>query len=80
MVQYTKTERVCCPAQKLLEGEVQSVTSDSLIVMKLCDRWDARRLSTLHSYEIVNTGKCDWKTEQPVVKPKCILITAVNWV
>jgi hypothetical protein len=68
-----KTERVCHPSQKLLEGEVQSVTSDSLIVKKLCDRWDVRRLSTLHSDEIVNTGKCDWKTEQPIIKPKCIV-------
>jgi hypothetical protein len=30
-------------------------------------------LSTLHSDEIVNTGKYDWKTEQPIMKLKCIV-------
>jgi hypothetical protein len=51
-------------SQKLLAGEVQSMTSDSLMVMTWCDRRDVRVLSTLHSDEIVNTGKRDWKTKK----------------
>jgi hypothetical protein len=49
-------------SQKLLAGEIRSVTSGSLMVMKWCDSRDVRMLSTLHSDEIVNTGKRDWKT------------------
>jgi hypothetical protein len=60
-------------SRKLLAGEVQSVTSDSLMAIKWCDRRDVRMLSTLHSDEIVNTGKRDWKTKEPIMKPKCIV-------
>jgi hypothetical protein len=60
-------------SQKLLKGEVQSVTSDLFMAMKWHDRQDVRMLSTLHSDEIVNTGKHDWKTKQPIMKPKCIV-------
>jgi hypothetical protein len=30
-------------------------------------------LSTLHSDEIMNSGKHDWKSKQPIMKPKCIV-------
>lgn len=59
------------PSQKLLVCEIQAVTSDSLMTMKWCDRQDVRMLFTLHSDEIVNTGKHDWKTKQSIMKPKC---------
>jgi hypothetical protein len=50
------------------------MTSDSLVAMKWCDRWDIRLLSTLHSDENTNTGKCDWKkNKKPIPKPKCIM-------
>jgi hypothetical protein len=60
-------------SQNLLTGEVQSVTSDSLVAMKWCDRQDVRMLSTLHSDEIGNTGKCERKTRELVMKPKCMV-------
>jgi hypothetical protein len=43
------------------------------MAMKWCDRRDVRMLSTLHSDEIVNTGKRDWKTKEPTMKPKYIV-------
>jgi hypothetical protein len=45
------------------------------MAMKWCDRQDARMFSTLHSDEIGNTGKCERKTKEPVMKPKC----TVDW-
>jgi hypothetical protein len=36
------------------------------MTMKWCGRWNVRMLSTLHSDDIVKTGKPDWK-------PKCIV-------
>jgi hypothetical protein len=48
-------------SQKLLAGEIQSVTSDSLVAMKWCDKQDVRMLSILHSDEIMNTRKLEGK-------------------
>jgi hypothetical protein len=39
--------------------------------MKQCGCWVLRKVPTLHSDETVNTGKCDWKTKQLNMKPKC---------
>jgi hypothetical protein len=61
-------------SQKLLAGEVQSVTNDLLMTMKWCDRLDVRMLSTLHSHETVNTGKREWKTKQLIMKLKSIVV------
>jgi hypothetical protein len=58
-------------SQKLFAGEVQTEGRDSLMAIKWCDRQDVRMLSTFHSDKNVNTGKCDWKTKQPIMKPKC---------
>lgn len=57
---------VCSP------GEVQSITSDSLMIMKWCDRWDVRMHSTLHSYEAEYWKLC-LQNKKPIVKAKHIV-------
>jgi hypothetical protein len=49
------------------------MASDSLMAMKWCVRRDGRMLPILHSDEIVNNGKRDWKTKQPIMKQKYIV-------
>jgi hypothetical protein len=71
-------------SEKLLSGEVLKVSSYSLKTMMLCDRWDVRMLSTLHSDEIVNNEKGDWRTEKLTMKPKYVVdyscqMGAVGW-
>jgi hypothetical protein len=61
------------------------MTSDSLVAMKWCDRQVVRMLSALHSGEIVNNGKCDWKTKQLIMKLKFIAdysykMGAADWI
>jgi hypothetical protein len=60
-------------SQRLLAGQVQKKNIDLLVAMKWCDRKDIKMLSALHSDEIVNNGKCDWKTKQLIMKLKCIV-------
>jgi hypothetical protein len=43
------------------------------MAVQWCDRRDARTLSTLHSDKIMNSGKHDWKSKQPIMKLKCIV-------
>jgi hypothetical protein len=79
VVQYAETEKVYHPSQKLLAGEVQAVTSDSLISMKWCVRQDVGTFSTLHPNEIMNIGKCELKTKDPIMKPKCTVHYSWKW-
>jgi hypothetical protein len=52
-VTVRRNRRVCYLFQKLLAGEVQQVTSNSLQPLS-SDTWDVRMLPTLHSDETVN--------------------------
>ena len=58
---------------KLKKGDVVRRSSDKgLLALVWRDKKDVRMLSTMHTAELVNTGKVN-RDGEPIMKPKCVL-------
>nr|XP_046473271.1 piggyBac transposable element-derived protein 4-like [Neodiprion pinetum] len=59
--------------RKLEKGEVDFRTSSNLLALKWRDKTDVLMLSTFHTSEFISTGKRNYRTQEIVYKPKCIV-------
>lgn len=59
--------------KKLNRGEIEFRTSNNLLALKWRDKKDVFMLSTFHNNEFVSTGKKNYKTQEFINKPKCIV-------
>lgn len=59
-------------AKKLKQGEVDSYHTNAVLALKWRDKRDVHMLSTMHSAEIAEAEKVDWKTGEKK-RPKCVL-------
>ena len=59
--------------RKLNKGQVVSFHEDNLVVCKWKDKRDILMISTITSSELVKTGKKDTKTQNDIMKPKCVV-------
>lgn len=68
-----KTRKGMAKFNKLKKGEMKAQHRGPLLALKWCDKREVHMLTTLHDDSMDMTGKVDWKTRQPIMKPKCVL-------
>ena len=59
--------------KKLKKGEIDFRTSSNMLALKWRDKRDVFMLSTFHNSEFICTGKKNYKTQEFIRKPKCIV-------
>jgi len=59
--------------KKLKKGEIDFRTTSNLLALKWRDKRDVFMLSTFHNSEFICTGKKNYKTQEFIRKPKCIV-------
>lgn len=59
--------------KKLKKGETEVKSNSPLLALKWCDRRDVHMLTTMHDDSFGPTGKTNFRTGEPIMKPKCIL-------
>ncbi|KAI4480732.1 hypothetical protein M0802_014124 [Mischocyttarus mexicanus] len=59
--------------RKLEKGEVDFRTSDNLLALKWRVKRDVLMLSTFYTSELVSTEKRNYRTQEIICKPKCIV-------
>jgi hypothetical protein len=59
--------------EKLERGEWAIRSSNKMMAMKYYDKKDVWMLTTVHSDNVVETKKIDYKTKKPKIKPACIV-------
>lgn len=62
----------------IAKGEAVSMHNGNLLALKWKDKRDVHMLSTMHTGSMAETGKINFKTGQPIIKPKCVLDYNVN--
>lgn len=56
---------------KLKKGETEAKTNSPLLALKWHDRRDVHMLTALHDNSFGPTGKTNFRTGEPILKPKC---------
>lgn len=57
---------------KLVRGEVQVAHNNVWMAMKWEDKRCVRMLTSVHEFEFCTTGKKHYRTNEDIVKPKCV--------
>lgn len=59
--------------QKMSKGEVEHFNNNKMLATKWHDKRDVHVLSTVHSGNMVPTGKVDYATGESITKPLCVV-------
>ena len=60
------------------KGDVQLKKNDTMVAMQWHDKRDVTMISTLHKGNMVDSGKKDYKTNEPIMKPDMVLDYTLN--
>lgn len=59
--------------KKLRRGEVQVAHSDEWMALKWEDKRSVRMLTSVHEFDFISTGKVDYRTNEEIIKPTCVV-------
>lgn len=59
--------------KKLKRGELEFMSTDTMLAIKWCDKRDVFMLTTCNTTEMRDTGKTNRKTGEKVMKPQCVV-------